>query len=96
MSSGFSNPIGGLRAWCNGTIGAMTQVTANLGSFVGQSNVKLRWHAGDDSSVQVTGWFVDSVTLADVGAAGVCNGSNVILLADFEVGNFSQWSLFVP
>ncbi len=96
VNSSFSNPLGGLRAWCHGTIGAMTQVTANLASFVGQSNVKLRWHAGDDSSVEVTGWYVDSVTLANVGAAGICNESNTILLADFEVGNFSQWSLFVP
>ena len=96
VNAGFSNPLGGLRAWCHGTIGAMTQVTANLASFVGQSNVKLRWHAGDDSSIEATGWYVDSVTLANVGAAGVCNESNVILLADFEVGDFSQWSLFVP
>ena len=71
VSSSFSNPIGGKRAWCNGTIGAMTQVTANLASLSGQS-FKLRWHEGDDSSAVVTGWFVDSVTLNNVGSASVC------------------------
>jgi hypothetical protein len=69
----FSSPIGGQRAWCNGTIGAMTQVTANLGSFSSSSNVKLRWHAADDVSVEATGWFVDSVTLSNVGIAGTCS-----------------------
>jgi hypothetical protein len=71
VSSSFSNPLGGKRAWCNGTIGAMTQVTANLASLSGMS-FKLRWHEGDDSSAIATGWFVDSVTLNNVGTASVC------------------------
>lgn len=71
VSSSFSNPLGGKRAWCNGTIGAMTQVTANLASLSGMS-FKLRWHEGDDSSAIATGWFVDSVSLANVGTANVC------------------------
>jgi hypothetical protein len=71
-NAGFSNPIGGKRAWCSGTIGAMTQVTANLGSFNGASNMKLRWHEGDDVSLAATGWFVDSVTIANAGTAGTC------------------------
>ncbi len=72
VSASFSNPIGGKRAWCNGTIGAMTQVNVNLSSFVGASDAKLRWHEGDDSSAAATGWFVDSVTLANVGTASTC------------------------
>lgn len=62
-----SNPIGGSRAWCGGTAGALTQVTANLSSFVGSTATKLRWHEGDDSGTVATGWFVDSVTLSNVG-----------------------------
>ncbi|MGH9800573.1 MAG: hypothetical protein ACRD82_09435, partial [Blastocatellia bacterium] len=50
ISTGFSNPIGGLRAWGGGTIGAMTQVTVNLGSLAG-NNLMLRWREGDDSSI---------------------------------------------
>ncbi|MBK8304109.1 MAG: carboxypeptidase regulatory-like domain-containing protein [Chloracidobacterium sp.] len=71
VSSSFSNPIAGKRAWCNGTIGAMTQVQINLASLAGNT-VRVRWHAGDDSSVAVTGWFVDSVTIANAGVAGAC------------------------
>ncbi len=81
-NSGFANPIGGKRAWCSGTIGAMTQVTANLGAYAGQ-NIKLRWHEGDDSSAIGTGWFVDSVTINNAGTAGVCtSGSGDNILAD--------------
>jgi hypothetical protein len=73
LSGGFTgtvenfsgNPIGGLPAWCGGTIGAMTRVTADLSSFAGQ-NLQLRWHEGDDSSYSYVGWYVDSV--------GVTNG----------------------
>jgi hypothetical protein len=67
VSTGSSNPISGSPAWCGGTIGAMTQVTANLSSFVGSNAVKVRWHEGDDASAVATGWYVDSVTLANVG-----------------------------
>ena len=85
VSSGFSNPIRGKRAWCNGTIGAMTQVTANLGAFAGQ-NLRLRWHAGDDSSVAVTGWFIDSVTVNNAGTAAMCSAFNpdAYLIDGFE------------
>jgi hypothetical protein len=75
-NGGFSNPLAGKRAWCSGTVGAMTQVTANLASFMPASDVKLRWHEGDDSSAVGTepnGWFVDSVTLTNVGTASACS-----------------------
>jgi lysyl endopeptidase len=75
VSSAFSNPIGGKRAWCNGTIGPMTQVNVSLAGFAGQT-VKLRWHAGDDSSTIAIGWFVDSVTINNAGTAGVCSAAN--------------------
>lgn len=71
ISTGFSNPIGGLRAWGGGTIGAMTQVTVNLASLAG-NNVMLRWREGDDTSAIGTGWFVDSVTIANAGIASSC------------------------
>lgn len=82
VSSSFSNPLGGKRAWCFGTIGAMTQVSVNLASLSGQS-FRLRWHEGDDSSAIVTGWFVDSVTLNNVGSASVC--AMPVSLLGFEI-----------
>lgn len=65
----YSNPIGGKRAWCAGTVGTMTQVTVNLAAWAGKS-AKLRWHAGDDSSTAATGWYVDSVTVSGVPVDG--------------------------
>jgi lysyl endopeptidase len=92
VNTNFSNPILGKRAWCQGTIGAMTQVTVNLASFVGAADARLRWHEGDDSSAQATGWFVDSVTLNNVGAASTCSAANVLFNDGFESGDLSAWS----
>ncbi|HXU45134.1 MAG TPA: hypothetical protein VN783_06385 [Thermoanaerobaculia bacterium] len=83
VNGGFSNPLAGKRAWCSGTIGALTQVTASLASFSGQS-FKLRWHEGDDVSINATGWFVDSVSLGNVGSAGPCTPLPVTLI-DFAI-----------
>ena len=72
VNPSFGNPLAGLRAWCQGTIGAMMQVNVNLASFVGSTDTKLRWHAGDDQSFAEVGWYVDSVTIANAGIAGSC------------------------
>ncbi len=85
-----SNPLGGKRAWCSGTVGAMTQVTVNLASFSGQT-ARLRWREGDDSSAQGTGWFVDTVNLANVQLPSVCSSSG-IFSDGFESGNTGAWS----
>ncbi len=79
VSSSFSNPIAGKRAWCSGTVGAMTQVTVNLAAYAGLGT-QLRWHAGDDSSAKVTGWYVDSIVITNAGSASACNTSPVELL----------------
>jgi hypothetical protein len=72
VSASFGSPIAGKRAWCgNTTIGPFTQVTVNLAAFNGQT-FRLRWREGDDSSVARIGWFVDSVSLTNVGSAAVC------------------------
>jgi len=71
ITSGFRNPLAGKRGWCGGTLGAMTPVTVNLGSFAG-NQARLRWHAGDDSINAGAGWYVDSVTLSNASVAGTC------------------------
>jgi hypothetical protein len=58
-----SNPLYGLRVWCGGTAGSLSQVQADLSAWAGQ-DVRLRWHAGDDSYIRYLGWFVDDVTIA--------------------------------
>ena len=55
--------------WCSGAIGPLTRVTVDLSSFAG-SPVQLRWHEGDDESLQGTGWYVDSVGVSKVGVCG--------------------------
>jgi hypothetical protein len=93
VETGFSNPIAGKRAWCNGTIGPMTQVRVDLSAFAG-STVKVRWQEGDDSSSEVTGWFVDSV---NVSSAGTCSSVNVIFNDGFESGTLpGPWSGTLP
>jgi hypothetical protein len=93
VSSGSSNPLSNSRAWCGGSIGALTQVTVNLSSFAGATAAKLRWHEGDDASVAATGWFVDSVTLSNV---GTCTPQNTLFSDGFESGNLSPWSGTTP
>jgi trimeric autotransporter adhesin len=74
VNAGYSNPIGGKAGWCAGTVGTMTQVTANLG---GDSNllnktIQLRWHEGNDSSTAATGWYVDTVSIVNAQTMGTC------------------------
>jgi hypothetical protein len=78
------NPIGGKRAWCGGTIGPMTQVTANLSAYAGQV-VKVRWQAGDDFLTNGTGWLVDSfqVSNAELPTACIVDG---LFYDGFETG----------
>jgi hypothetical protein len=65
------SPIGGKRGWCLGQLGPMTKVRLDLSGWAGQQ-ARLRWHAGEDSEIALAGWYIDSVTLANVGAASVC------------------------
>jgi hypothetical protein len=70
-----SNPLVGKRAWCNGTLGTMTQVALNLGAQPSLLNrdVQLRWHEGDDVSGVSAGWYVDTVRVANAQVIGTCS-----------------------
>jgi hypothetical protein len=85
VDTNFQNPIAGKRAWCQGTIGTMTHVTADLSAFAGAAGAKLRWHEGDDSVGAATGWYVDSVTVANAGVAGGCSTAPPVPLDFFTV-----------
>jgi hypothetical protein len=75
VNSGYSNPLAGKPAWCGGALGSLTQVTVNLGGDAGLlgKTVQLRWHEGDDSSFNVVGWYVDTVTISNAQIGGVCS-----------------------
>ncbi len=92
VNSNFSNPLAGKRAWCMGSIGPMTEVTADLSALAGP-DVKLRWHEGDDTSVSATGWYVDSVTIS---SAAACT-PGAIFSDGFESGEMpGSWSGVTP
>ena len=63
--------MGGKKGWCGGTIGAMTQVSLNLGALSG-STIYLRFHAGEDSSIADVGWYVDSIQINNAGTQSSC------------------------
>jgi hypothetical protein len=58
VSSGFSNPLAGLQAWCGGS--AYGQTIADVSAYAGQT-VQFRMRIGTDSSVSRPGWDVDDV-----------------------------------
>jgi len=94
VSPTSGNPLGGQRAWCHGNIGPMTLVTANLGAFAGP-NVKLRWRACEDTSLEGTGWFVDSVAVSNVMLPTVC--TSLLFHDGFEAGTLvPRWSGAAP
>jgi len=74
--SGTDNPIAGKKAWCGGSLAAMTQVTVNLGGISGLAGniVKLRWHAGYDNtssgSKPSNGWYIDSILISNIAYSG--------------------------
>jgi len=64
LSSLYSNPLGGRRAW-SGNSGGFITTTANLPPTAAGKNIRLRWRLGSDSDTSGTGWYVDSVTIAN-------------------------------
>ena len=79
-----TNPISGLRGWCRGTLGALTEVRADLSAWSGLP-MKLRWHAGEDHTVAYTGWLVDSVMITNADTGGHCNATPPPALAFYTV-----------
>ena len=63
ISTQFSSPIAGRPAWSGNSAGYIT-TTVNLPAAASGQSVVLRWRGASDSSVSVTGWFVDSIVLA--------------------------------
>jgi hypothetical protein len=88
VSGGFNglitsrfNPISGRRAWCQGNLGAMTQVVVNLGADAALQNksAQVRWREGDDGSGGSTGWYVDSVSIANAQVIASCSAGSATL-----------------
>jgi lysyl endopeptidase len=89
ISTGFSNPLGGLDAWC-GDPRDWHEPLVDLQAWAGQT-VRLRWRVGTDSSVSREGWYVDDV------AVQACASSDPLIFADgFASGGTGEWSVVAP
>ena len=64
ISTFYSNPLAGRQAW-SGNSGGFITTTVNLPASAAGQSVQLRWRFGSDISVNVTGWYVDSISVKD-------------------------------
>jgi hypothetical protein len=67
ISGSYSNPLGGLQAWCHSI--PWTRAIVDLNAYAGET-VQLRFRLGTDTSVMsATGWYVDDVKVQSCQAA---------------------------
>ena len=62
ISTGFSNPLAGLNAWCGNNPQNWLNSVVDLGPYAGQ-NVSFRFRLGSDNSVNREGWYIDDVVV---------------------------------
>ena len=63
ISEHYDNPLAGRPAWTGGSAGFVTTTVLMPASVIGQA-VRFRWRLGTDSSIDATGWYVDSIAVA--------------------------------
>ena len=83
IATGYGSPISGRMAWSGGSLGDMTEVIVDLGSFQGQSAI-VRFRLSCDSGAGAHGWYVD-----DVRIGGTDTG--YIFGSGFESSDFAGW-----
>jgi choice-of-anchor B domain-containing protein len=66
------------------------QKTIGLGSWAGQA-IRLRWQYSSDTAVNEEGWYVDDIAVTHTQVPSACLDS-VLLVADHEEGDTSDWS----
>ena len=64
ISSCCGNPLANRQGW-TGSSGGFTTTTVNLPPSTAGQSVQLRWRVGCDSSIALTGWYVDTISVAD-------------------------------
>jgi len=90
ISTSFSNPLGGLDAWCGDPQDWMRSVV-DLDAHAGQT-ARFRFRIGTDSSVSREGWYIDDVAVQ----ACVPVDIDSIFADGFESGDTGQWSIVAP
>jgi endonuclease YncB( thermonuclease family) len=86
VDSGFSNPLGGLQAWCGES--SYFQTIADLSAYAGQT-AQFRFRLGSDTIVGNPGWNVDDVAIQSCQVEG-------LFLDGFNSGDTAAWSLVFP
>ncbi len=82
VSAGFSNPIGGLDAWCGDPQDWMESVV-DLDAFAGDT-VRFRFRLGSDTVSGREGWYIDDVVVQS------CT-NELIFMDGFETGDTIMW-----
>ncbi len=78
-----SNPLGGRSAW-TGNSGGFITTTVNLPASAAGQTIQLKWRCGTDNSTASTGWYVDTIAIAD--SYYNCCSSVAIAAADLALG----------
>jgi hypothetical protein len=79
VSSGFTNPLAGLQAWCG--VQDWTREIVDVAGYAGQT-AQFRFRLGSDSSVGHDGWYLDDVKVQScLGGPTYTVGGNVSGLA---------------
>jgi hypothetical protein len=66
ISTCCGNPLAGRQGWSGNSSGFVTTVVTLPAAATGQ-NIQLRWRLGSDSSLAGTGWYVDTVSVSQIG-----------------------------
>ncbi len=69
ISTSFSNPLGGLDAWCGNNPQPYLDSLVDISAYAGQT-VQFRFRLGTDSSVSRPGWDIDDVVVQSCVPAG--------------------------
>ena len=67
LSAYYNNPLASRVAWSGDSGGFITTVV-NLPPGAPGRTIQLRWRLGSDSSYGVTGWYVDTISLFEIGS----------------------------
>jgi hypothetical protein len=99
ISTGFSSPIGGRRAW-SGTQAAYIDTVINLPAALNGQTIGLRWRMASDVSVSSTGINIDNIVLTggqflDTYVCGTV-APTVRSRADFDGDGKTDLSVFRP
>lgn len=88
IATNFSNPLGGLDAWCGDPQDWLESVIT-LDEYAGQT-IRFRLRLGTDSGVSREGWYIDDIVIQG------CSSEGPLFSDGFESGDTTMWSNSQP